>query len=354
MPGLGAPYVRGLGGPTERLLFGVDGVSAPDEESTLLDADASGVTVLHVTSASNLVAGDEVGSTDLFVTNTLTGEHHRAVDTDGEPFAQPVSQARLSADGRYVLIATPEALLPADDDVGVDVYRYALPRWTREHPRDCFAARRAALGSGETPADGEVTIDPDGAGPFPAFEVYCAEMDTPRPAPYLIVDPEDNVSQSRYLNCPDCTFFRRNIERLRLVIDYTPEVRVRVDVRDNVGTTGGTARDGRERASCGLPAPAPCEGWPESEFSNSWIAISSCAFEEPTAQSVGDLRGTPFVFRSDLPSRFGIVGDVFGPMRPSAILDADRKRMTIQFAAGCGGYSIIDWETNPYITLEPE
>ena len=122
-------FVRDIGAmTTTRISVGYDDTEA-DGHSNLLDISDDARYLLLRSDATNLVPDDTNGATDLFVHDRDEGTTTR-VSYDHE-YGQLVSgvdeNAGLSPDGRWVVFATRDALLPSDDNDDVlDVYRVQL------------------------------------------------------------------------------------------------------------------------------------------------------------------------------------------------------------------------------------
>lgn len=90
-------------GPTARVSIGVDGAE-PDEASATPSVSADGRYVAFESDASNLVADDSNGTTDVFVRDLKTRTTERvSVGPGGAQGDRPSSDPQISADGRTVL-----------------------------------------------------------------------------------------------------------------------------------------------------------------------------------------------------------------------------------------------------------
>lgn len=75
--------------------------------------------------ASNLVVGDTNSASDIFVRDRLLGTNERvSVGSDGTQGFCGSSEARISADGRYVVFQSCTAFGPATPSVRMDIYRH--------------------------------------------------------------------------------------------------------------------------------------------------------------------------------------------------------------------------------------
>ena len=78
-----------------------------NDHSTSASVSADGRYLLFASDASNLVAGDTNGNTDIFVKDLRTGAIRMVpIDTSGVAGNTPSLDARLSADGRYVVFTS--------------------------------------------------------------------------------------------------------------------------------------------------------------------------------------------------------------------------------------------------------
>jgi Tol biopolymer transport system component len=118
-PGLGIPLAMGLTPATQRVSVdssGVQGETTSDQP--IVSAD--GRYVAFVGYGSNLVAGDTNNSADAFVRDTVAGTTERvSVSTAGDEGDANVQQVSLSPDGRYVVFASYASNLVAGDTNGV-------------------------------------------------------------------------------------------------------------------------------------------------------------------------------------------------------------------------------------------
>jgi len=92
-----------------------------------ISASADGTLVAFVSSSPNLVAGDTNGVRDVFVRDLVTGTTTRASLGAGGQANGPSSNARISADGRFVVFTSLASNLVAGDTNGVaDVFERDL------------------------------------------------------------------------------------------------------------------------------------------------------------------------------------------------------------------------------------
>ena len=116
-----------VSGSTERMSLGVGGAQA-DGSSARPAISADGRFVAFKSDATNLVAGDTNGATDLFVRDRMTGTTERdsvtsgGVQTDGILWIRDASdRAVISADGRFVSFVSGSANLPSGG-IALEVY----------------------------------------------------------------------------------------------------------------------------------------------------------------------------------------------------------------------------------------
>ncbi len=136
-----------------------------------------------------------------------------------------------------------------------------------EFPPDCVWAQ-AWYGFD---VDRPYTVDPDGDGPWPPFQVFCAGMDTDRPEAFLMLDrvgPGVNYSDYQYTT-PD-TQVECRYQRVRFADLY------------------GLRLDGADQRY------ATCYGNGEKAPAAAWGRASACAYGDYTGRMNIDLTGTPF------------------------------------------------------------
>lgn len=112
-------------GTTERVSRGLGGAEANGPSAGDVALSADGNVVIFSSAASNLVAGDANGIADLFLYDRATGTTERlSVTTDGEESSVGVfSSPAPSGDGALVYFTT-DAPLAFGDGSGLDVYVY--------------------------------------------------------------------------------------------------------------------------------------------------------------------------------------------------------------------------------------
>jgi hypothetical protein len=140
---------------TERISVASDGTPA-NHFSYTPAVTADGRYVAFESYASNLVTGDGNGQMDVFVRDRATGSTERvSVAADGTQGNARSAQARLSADGRYVLFLSEASnLVAADTNAKTDLFLY--DRVTRMPERVSLGANGAqanggSAGSGMSP-----------------------------------------------------------------------------------------------------------------------------------------------------------------------------------------------------------
>jgi Tol biopolymer transport system component len=120
-------YVRDRACPTSQRIPAGPAGGQPNGGSDFPAISGDGRYVAYISSASNLVAGDTNGTSDVFVTDRATGRAERvSLDVLGRQSTdrgfRPVPPA-ISADGRYVVFGTTARLTPDDTNDAVDLYR---------------------------------------------------------------------------------------------------------------------------------------------------------------------------------------------------------------------------------------
>jgi Tol biopolymer transport system component len=162
----GPPALAHPPGVTERISVGPAGVAA-DDASTLAAVSADGRFVAFWSFASNLVAGDTNGTSDVFVHDRLTDTTERAsVDSRerqsvggdaGGVLDTNLGRPAISGDGRYVAFAsTATNLVKGDRNQAADIF--VRDRVTGTTERISMASRRVEANSDSSgPA-----ITPDG------------------------------------------------------------------------------------------------------------------------------------------------------------------------------------------------
>ncbi|WP_344056441.1 S8 family serine peptidase, partial [Sphaerisporangium rubeum] len=122
--GVADTFVRDrLAGTTERISVGPDGTQA-DDMSSQPSFSADGRFAVFISDATNLVAGDTNGVTDVFVRDRAAGTTERVSVGDGGVQGEASSREQsISADGRYVAFESASANLVPGDTNGVhDVF----------------------------------------------------------------------------------------------------------------------------------------------------------------------------------------------------------------------------------------
>jgi Tol biopolymer transport system component len=131
---------------------------------------ADGRYVVLTSSASNLVAGDTNGSTDVFVRDRLSGTTERvSVDSSGAQANKGSDWGMISLNGRYVAFGSYASnLVPGDTNGKVDAF---------VRDRQTGTTERLSLDSGGMQADGDSNkpvLTPDGR--FAAFQSMASNL----------------------------------------------------------------------------------------------------------------------------------------------------------------------------------
>jgi Tol biopolymer transport system component len=168
--GVSDVFVRDLQtGTTERV--SVDSGGAPGNgTSDAPSLSGDGALVAFTSQATNLVAGDTNNATDVFVHDWHTGATVRAsVATDGTQADRAAYDPRLSADGRFVAFDTDATnLVPGDTNGASDVFLRDLQTGVTE---------RASLTATGDQADGDSgTPSLSADGRFVAFQSYAGNL----------------------------------------------------------------------------------------------------------------------------------------------------------------------------------
>ena len=165
-----APAVAGAaGGDTTRVSVSSSGAQ-PDNGCWYASASAEGRYVAFTSSATNLVAGDTNAKRDVFVRDRATGATSRvSVGSGGVEANEGSDDARISADGRFVVFDSKASNLVANDTNGVtDVFVH--DRTTGVTTRESVGAAGAqASGTSEWP-------DISGDGRYVVFESTAADL----------------------------------------------------------------------------------------------------------------------------------------------------------------------------------
>jgi cysteine-rich repeat protein len=158
--GVGDVFVRDLGaGVTTRVSVASDGTEA-NARSTRPVVSPDGRWVAFESTASNLVAGDSNGASDVFVHDRMTATTVRAsVGTGGTQGSGASFAAMLSADGRFVLFESDAPdLVPDDTNATRDVFLHDLATGTtRRMGRGATQVMNATF-AGALSADGRTIV----------------------------------------------------------------------------------------------------------------------------------------------------------------------------------------------------
>ncbi len=110
-------------GVTERVSVHTDGTAGDDGVFSNLEISGDGVYVTFGSEATNLVDDDANGAADVFVHNRETGVTERvSVDSDELEGSAVSLEPAISTDGRYVAFATQSSLHADDLNVFQDIY----------------------------------------------------------------------------------------------------------------------------------------------------------------------------------------------------------------------------------------
>ena len=120
-------FARVGAGPVQLVSAALGGASA-DGRSGSADVSGNGRTIVFVSSATNLVPGDRNGVADVFVRDLATGVTRRISPSRDRGEANGASAApSISGDGRYVVFASRASnLVPGDTNGVQDVFRVDL------------------------------------------------------------------------------------------------------------------------------------------------------------------------------------------------------------------------------------
>ncbi|HEV8113151.1 MAG TPA: hypothetical protein VGR31_10275 [Planctomycetota bacterium] len=154
---------------TERVSVSSSGMQA-NAESINVSMSGNGRWVVFRSDASNLVAGDAIGSSDVFVRDRANGTTELAdVDSNGQPGNQGGIDCSISSDGRYVAFGSQSTNLVPGSTNGFEQV-YVHDRWTG-------ATERVSTDSSAVEADGDcyaINISPDGR--FVAFVSLASNL----------------------------------------------------------------------------------------------------------------------------------------------------------------------------------
>jgi Tol biopolymer transport system component len=174
-------------GLTERVSVDSTGAEA-DSESTESSISADGAVVVFTSRASNLVAGDQNGSQDLFVHERATGLTERvSVNSSGVEGDRDSNGGRLSGDGSLAVFSSwATNLVPGDTNDRFDVFlRDRVNATTVRVSVDSGGAQANGESSGATiSADGKiVAFASDAANLVPgdtngSWDVFVHELST--------------------------------------------------------------------------------------------------------------------------------------------------------------------------------
>ena len=125
--GVSDVFVRDLqGGTIERVSVGPEGVQAENGVSLGATISADGRYVAFVSGATNLVANDTNGKWDVFVHDRQTGENTRVNVSDSGAQANEGGPSfpapSISDDGRYVAFPSSASNLVPNDTISLDVF----------------------------------------------------------------------------------------------------------------------------------------------------------------------------------------------------------------------------------------
>ncbi len=128
-------FVRDMaGGPAELVSRGMAG-GAPDQISASPQLSADGQVVAYWSPASDLVPGDSNQAADIFVRDRASGATERvSVARDGSQADGDSWSPSISADGRFVVFVSSAGNLVTGDDDGLDD-AFVHDRWTGETVR---------------------------------------------------------------------------------------------------------------------------------------------------------------------------------------------------------------------------
>ena len=158
-------FVRALAGGTERVTHGLGGAQ-PNGQSEEPAISGNGDVVAFRSFASNLVAGDGNGVSDIFVYDRNANRTERvSVASDGAEGSAHAVQPSISADGRYVAFAAGDTnLTPGDTNNTIDIF---------VHDRQTGETRRVSRRPGSPFGAGDDAFAPSisGDGCFVAFQL---------------------------------------------------------------------------------------------------------------------------------------------------------------------------------------
>ena len=157
-------------GAVVRISVGADGAEG-NSSSESADISADGRYVVFESRSTNLVAGDTNDGVDIFRKDLATGAIVRvSTAADGRQAKAGSSDAKISADGRYVTFESSASNLVADDSNSLpDVFRKDLTTGA--------IIRLSTTAEGAEPRDGE-SIHPSlsSDGRYAIFESYASDL----------------------------------------------------------------------------------------------------------------------------------------------------------------------------------
>jgi Tol biopolymer transport system component len=180
-------------GSTERVSVGPGGVQA-DRSSDEPALSADGRLVAFASEATNLVAGDTNGESDVFVHDRVTRQTRRvSVGPGGAEGEAGSYRATISGDGRFVAFHSgADNLVPGDTNAAYDTFVHDLGTGITE---------RVSLGPGGAQANGVNTSARPGISANGRFVVFCSEAtgfvaaDTNDTADVFVHDRERGVTR---------------------------------------------------------------------------------------------------------------------------------------------------------------
>ncbi len=243
--------------------------------------------------------------------------------------------------------ATPDAARDAAPDVIVDSGVCALACTANAAcvasacvARNCQGVKEIALARGDSWSERSATIDPDGAGPETAINVFCANDGAGEPREYLDVSSATNHAETPDLN-PGCGLWRTNWSRVRLLIEQrgasttyaidSSDFRFTTDTVD-AGCRSGTWYQGNRIAN------------PNSPFHRMYGVGNACEYRSLRQFFRADLRGTGFRFPPDRVSRYKIANFSSGQAN-SFVFSEGAYGYRVSVDATCGGIVPIEWDT---------
>ena len=156
-------------GDTERVSLSSSGTET-DDESFTLSLSSNGTFVAFGSLATNLVAGDVNGVSDIFVHDRDTGDTERiSIASDGTEANDASSNVSISSDGRYIAFESNATnLVPNDTNIKSDIF---------VHDRINPTTERVSISTGGVQANGDsffAAISSDGR--FVAFSSEASNL----------------------------------------------------------------------------------------------------------------------------------------------------------------------------------